>query len=373
MAKELRLLLGATLLLLLAATAPAVADDVVVRILFFTGDVTVKSGGSASAARIGQAVGKKDVIILKGNATLQLSVNGKVLKYNKPAQLKVADAIKRAGKGENEAVANSLRTLAAASGAGRNSRHSEAGATRAAPPTDSSRLLDDARRKGMETVKNEANSEVGKQLGIDDPLGKATGLMDYLRGDKLIVLELSPDSNQQRASNVPLASHAGGDKLLHHSAELLGAELFKTSVSDTQAVWPTPSLQPEAVYTDPSERGEPSESLHLLLSSKSARRKMPSFTQGSKPAERAWPNRGPRNHDDAWQRCTPTLMLRPSRTLLHHVGNQSTGTPAGLAGNGTRTVSVQHCHAGGRCCHYLPIARQHPRNQPPIAQPAATR
>ncbi|MBL7986576.1 MAG: hypothetical protein JNJ94_00750 [Chlorobi bacterium] len=249
MAKELRLLLGATLLLLLAATAPAVADDVVVRILFFTGDVTVKSGGSASAARIGQAVGKKDVIILKGNATLQLSVNGKVLKYNKPAQLKVADAIKRAGKGENEAVANSLRTLAAASGAGRNSRHSEAGATRAAPPTDSSRLLDDARRKGMETVKNEANSEVGKQLGIDDPLGKATGLMDYLRGDKLIVLEPRSTAISSGPVTFRWLRTPGVTSYSITVRNYLGDELFKTSVSDTQAVWPTPSLQPEAVYT----------------------------------------------------------------------------------------------------------------------------
>lgn len=248
MAKELRLLLGATLLLLLAATAPAAADDVV-RILFFTGDVTVKSAGKMSAPKIGQAVGKKDVIILKGNATLQLSVNGKVLKYNKPAQLKVADAIKRAGRGENEAVANSLRTLAAASGAGRENRTSEAGATRATAPIDSSQLLADAKRKAMGAVKAEANSEIGKQIGIDDPLGKAAGLMDYLRGDKLIVLE--PRSTAISSGQVTFRwlRTPGVTRYSVTVRNYLGDELFKTSISDTQAVWSAPSLQPEAVYT----------------------------------------------------------------------------------------------------------------------------
>jgi len=232
MIKDLRLLFGATLLLLLAATAPAVADDVV-RILFFTGGVTVKSEGKSATPRIGQAVGKKDVIILKGNATLQLSVNGKVLKYNKPTQLKVADAIKRAGKGENEAVANSLRTLAAASGAGRENRTSEAGATRA---IDSSQLIAAAERKGLETARNEANSELGKQLGVDDPLGKATGLMDYLRGDKLIVME--PRSTA--ISNGPITFRwLRTPGVAHYSITVrnyLGDELFKTSVCDTQTV-----------------------------------------------------------------------------------------------------------------------------------------
>lgn len=245
MVKALRLLLGATLLLLLAATAPLSADDAV-RILFFTGDVTVKSGGSVTAPRIGQAVGKKDVIILKGNATLQLSVNGKVLKYNKPAQLKVADAIKRAGKGENEAVANSLRTLAAASGAGRENRTSEAGATRA---IDSSQLLAAAQRQGLETARNEANSEVGKRIGVDDPFGKAAGLMDYLRGDKLIVLEPRSTAISSGPVTFRWLRTPGVTRYSITVRNYLGDELYKTIVSDTQAIWSTPSLQPEAVYT----------------------------------------------------------------------------------------------------------------------------
>ena len=245
MVKELRRTLGATLLLLLVAALPAIADDAV-RILFFTGDVTVKSGGSTTAPRIGQAVGKKDVIILKGNATLQLSVNGKVLKYNKPTQLKVADAIKRAGKGENEAVANSLRTLAAASGAGRESRTSEAGATRA---IDSSQLIAAAERQALEAAQNEANSEVGRQLGVDDPFGKAAGLMDYLRGDKLIVLEPRSTAISSGPITFRWLRTPGVSRYSVTVRNYLGDELFKTTVSDTQAVWPAPMLQPEAVYT----------------------------------------------------------------------------------------------------------------------------
>src|ERR1044072_6481411 len=118
--KHLIPLLSLLVLVMMAAATTATLAAPVVRILFFTGNVSVKSGGATGKARIGQVLEAKDEVTLTGNASLQLSVDCKVGKYTKAGKVQDENAIKRARSSENIVVANTVRTLAGASGADRN-------------------------------------------------------------------------------------------------------------------------------------------------------------------------------------------------------------------------------------------------------------
>jgi hypothetical protein len=231
---------------MLAATL-ATAQTPTVRILFYTGNVTVKSGKGSQKAAIGQQVGPRDEIAIPAGGTLQLSVNGKVVKYAQAMKLKVSDAIKRAGSGENAAVANTVRTLAAASGADRSGRTSQAGATRA---TDSSRLLVKGKKQVLHDARNAANDELQRRTGIEDPLGKAEQAARYVVGeDDMIILE--PRSTSVPSGPVRFrwlrAPSAEGYKV--SVKNYLGEEVFSGETKDTTLLWNDPKLPGEVIYT----------------------------------------------------------------------------------------------------------------------------
>jgi hypothetical protein len=232
-------------ILLIATVAQLHAEDPTIRVLFFTGDVTVTSGKTSTPARIGQTLSKTDVVVLKKNATVQLSLNGKVIKYAKPAKLKMADVIKRAGTGENAVVANSVRTLAAASGAARESRTSRAGATRL---TDSSSLAD-AKNNAIDRTRNEANAQIGSATGIDDPLGKAEKILNDMSGPALVVLEPRSTAVSRGPIRFRWLHTPGVERYILTVKNYLGDELFRTETSDTTFLWEWAALQPDAVYT----------------------------------------------------------------------------------------------------------------------------
>jgi len=231
----------------LFAILPAAAQNTTVRILFYTGDVSVKSGRSSAKASIGQQLGSKDEVTVGRGGTLQLSVNGKVIKYNRAGRVKVADAIKRAGSGENTAVANTVRTLAAASGADREKRTSKAGATRI---DDSSAITAEQRRRMRDEITNAANDELRNRTGIKDPLGEAQRAARLIFGeDDMIILE-------PRASAIPsgpvrfrwLRSPTAGSYIVS-VRDYRGEEIFRSETTDTSLVWEHPALTPEVVYT----------------------------------------------------------------------------------------------------------------------------
>ncbi len=237
-----------TLLLLslfLLSSAAALAEEAVIRILFFTGNVTVTTKGGSQPAKIGQVLSGKDVVVLAKGATVQLSVNGKVVKYTKPMKLKLADAVKRAGKGENAAVANSVRTLAAASGAAREQRTTRAGATRA---RDTANLLANAQQNGTDAVTREANSELGRRTGIDDPLGKARGVYDMLDGEPMVVLEPRSTAVPRGPVQFRWMRTPGVPRYVVTVRNHLGAEVFRVETADTGVLWTAPVLEPDAVY-----------------------------------------------------------------------------------------------------------------------------
>jgi hypothetical protein len=239
------LLLVLALVMIATGTSTALATPVV-RILFFTGNVSVKSGGTTNKARIGQMLEAKDEVTLTGNATLQLSVDGKVVKYTKPAKVKVADAIKRAGSGENLVVANTVRTLAGASGADRNDRTSVAGATRA---DDSSQILTQVRDKAVDEAGRTVEDEITRRTGIENPGQVLTDARNTLAGQPLLVLE--PRSTAVPGGPITFRWLRNPDvtSLKVTVKDYMGEEVFSQTTTDTFVVWQNPTLLPEAIYS----------------------------------------------------------------------------------------------------------------------------
>jgi hypothetical protein len=228
---------------LMMMTIAASAQNATVRVLFFTGNVTVHGAKAA----IGMQLGARDEVAVPAGATLQLSINGKVIKYSQPAKIRVADAIKRAGSGENVAVANTVRTLAAATGADRSARTSKAGATRA---TDTSRLLAQGKKQAATEMRNAANDELAARTGIDDPLGKAGEIAKRITGDDdMIILE----PRATAVTSEPLrfrwlhSPSAGG--YVVSVKNYLGEEIFRRETSDTTVTWDDAKLAPEVIYS----------------------------------------------------------------------------------------------------------------------------
>lgn len=239
------LLLG--IIAVLPITTPAAAQNATVRILFFTGNVTVRSAQGQAKAAIGMQLAPRDEVTLAGGATLQLSINGKVIKYSQPAKVKISDAIKRAGKGENQAVANTVRTLAAATGADRSGRTSKAGATRA---DDSSQIIARGKKQVTKEISNAANDELAERTGIDDPLGKAKDVAKMIMGeDDMIILE--PRSTAITAEPVRfrwLRSPTAGGYIVTVK-NYLGEEIYRQETDDTTVVWNGAQLAPEVIYS----------------------------------------------------------------------------------------------------------------------------
>ncbi len=235
------------LLIALLAGVSASAQNTTVRVLFYTGEVTVKSGKSSQKASIGQQLEPRDELTLPRGGTVQLSVNGKVIKYSKAGKVRVADAIKRAGTGENSAVANTVRTLAAASGADRNNRSSQAGATRL---DDSSNVVTKGKKKIKKKIASEANREIAERTGIDDPLGKAEKIATLITGENDMII-LAPRSTAIPSGPVRfrwLRSPSAGSYIVSVK-NYLGEEIFRQETADTSLEWHNAELPPEVIYT----------------------------------------------------------------------------------------------------------------------------
>ncbi len=261
------------LLLALFLLTPQQAEAQTVRVAFFSGTVNVKSGSTTSKARLGQQLKKNDRVIVGRGATLQLSVNGKVLRYTKKVTLKVSDVIKRAGNGENSVVANSVRTLAGASGAGRSSRTSMAGATRAGEEGSQTGYFDSVRTDAVNTGTMRINGELSDITGIDDALGQLSKASDRMKREAVVIL-------QPRATAVthdPLLFRWKGSSDIStyivtvHSHT--GEELYRVETTDTAHTWAgSSSLEREAIYTwRVADRDRPSNkwgaTFHLLSES----------------------------------------------------------------------------------------------------------
>lgn len=240
-----RLPLLPRLLLLCAGTflVASISHAQTVRVLFFTGPVT--SGGSA--VRIGQQIAPSGELSLGSGATLQLSVNGKVMRYDKPGRVKAADAIKRAGRGENSAVANTVRTLAAASGADRAGRTSQAGATRFGGDTAESGYWVSA---SLDAGRSSLNEELQRRTGLENPLSYVNAAVKEIYGeDDMVTLE-------PRASSVPAgpvlfrwlrSPTASGYVVIVRNH--VGDEIYRVETNDTTITWQGDSLIPGVYYS----------------------------------------------------------------------------------------------------------------------------
>lgn len=234
-------LVSLAILLLFPFVSPA--QSTTVRVVFYTGTVTVK----ARSIAIGQELSRSDVVAIGANATLQLSVNGKVLRYNKQTSLRIADAIRQAGNGENTAVANTVRTLAAASGAEAGRRTSQAGATR----FDGDRAeATAAARVSLNDMRNLANQELSKRLGIDNALFRFEEEVKSLYGeDDMLILE--PRACASTIGPILfrwLRSPTAGGYVVT-VRDHLGDKVYEATTNDTSVVWNAPTLVPGVLYS----------------------------------------------------------------------------------------------------------------------------
>lgn len=240
---DMKTILLLVVCLLLFGVHGAIGQNSTVRVVFFTGQVSTK-GRSVS---IGQELGRNDVVTVGSGATLQISVNGKVLRYNKATSVRVADAIRQAGSGENTAVANTVRTLAAASGAGSGGRASQAGATRLGG--DRQETTERA-RTSLDAAHQLANDELSRRLGIDNALFKFESEVRNLYGeDDMLILE--PRSSATRLGAIRfrwLRSPTAGGYVVT-VRDHVGDKVFETTTNDTTAVWESPALTPGVLYS----------------------------------------------------------------------------------------------------------------------------
>ncbi len=242
-------LLSFAALLMLSALTPPELSAQTVRIAFFSGSVSVKSGTKSVKARLGQQVKSDQKIVVGKGATLQLSVNGKVLRYAKPETLSVADVVKRAGSGENSVVANSVRTLAGASGAGRSSRSSMAGATRAEGETETS-YFDSVQTDAVNTGTMRINGELSDATGLDDALGVLTKAADRVKRESIVIL-------QPRSTGIThdpiLFRWIGSADITTYVVTIQddkGDEVYRAETTDTAHIWDgAAGLAKEAIYT----------------------------------------------------------------------------------------------------------------------------
>lgn len=229
--------------LLLFCLHSARGQNATVRVVFYTGQVSIK-GKSVS---IGQELGRNDVVSVGSGATLQISVNGKVLRYNKQTSVRISDAIRQAGNGENTAVANTVRTLAAASGAGSGGRTSQAGATRLGG--DRQEATERA-RTSLDAAHQLANDELSSRLGIDNALFKFEAEAKKLYGeDDMLILE--PRSSAIRIGAIRfrwLRSPTAGGYVVT-VRDHVGDKVFESTTNDTTVVWENPSIAPGILYS----------------------------------------------------------------------------------------------------------------------------
>lgn len=235
-------------LLMLLGLATAGAQTV--RVLYYSGDVKVTSGGATGDARLGQHLKKEDRVKIGSGGSIQLSVDGKVLKYASPMTLKISDAIARAGTGENSVVANSARTLAGASGAGRSSRTSVAGATRASEKGKEGYVyMDSLQTEAVNTGTMRLNSEVESITGIGDAAGLIRKVADGMKREALILLQPRSTAVSSGPVRFRWRKAPGVSTYVVSVRNYLGDEIFRSETADTTLVWNDPVLDPEAIYS----------------------------------------------------------------------------------------------------------------------------
>jgi hypothetical protein len=157
----------------------------------------------------------------------------------------VADAIKRAGNGENMVVANTVRTLAAASGTARSSRTSVAGATRA---DDSSHLISDTRQHVATQATSTLNTEIANRTGIDNPAAVLNRAKELVTGENLVVLEPRSTAIPDGPVIFRWLRSPGTAGYVISVKNYVGDEVFRTTVHDSMFVWSGANLTPEAIY-----------------------------------------------------------------------------------------------------------------------------
>ena len=232
--------LGLTVVLsvILLAIPGLLSAEPVVRVLFYSGNVTIKSAK-------GQQLQNDDVVAIGSGSTLQLSINGKVLKYDTKMDLKVADAIKRAQQGENSVVANTVRTIAGASGAGRDGRTSVAGATRV---NDSSEVIEKTEADALGSTSDKLNEKLANETGIENPLGMIGEAAKLITGETVVIVEPRSTAVPEGPISFRWRKTPDAKKYNVSVTDYMGDVIFRAESTDTLVVWNDPELYPEAVY-----------------------------------------------------------------------------------------------------------------------------
>jgi hypothetical protein len=146
-------------------------------------------------------------------------------------------------------VANSARTLAGASGSGRSSRTSVAGATRASGDSGTPGYFDSIKTEAVNTGTMRLNSRVGELTGIDNPIDIIKDAASELKGETLILLQPRSTSVTSGPLRFRWMKATDVNTYVVTVKNYVGKELFRTETSDTTVVWDAPDLRPGVMYS----------------------------------------------------------------------------------------------------------------------------
>ncbi len=225
------IVIALALLPLAALLAAAQTPDV--RILFFTGNVTVRGGKAAQPAAIGLPLSPRDVITIPKGGSLQLAVNGKVLPYTQGAKLRVSDAIKSAGSAANPLVAEVLRTI-----------DSGAEAEPSPTPAATEAVAASKRRKGATATSRRRKEPAATPLPAEP--APAPAIAD---ATELIILEPRSTAVPSGPVRFRWLRSPSAERYLVSVKNYLGEVVFSRETTDTAVLWEDAKLPEEVIYT----------------------------------------------------------------------------------------------------------------------------
>lgn len=216
--------------LFFTVTLAALAGDPVPQVLFYNGQVTLKTDAGEQAIRIGQELSPEDQVIVAKGSSLQISLNGKVVTLGaRRGPQRVGDAIASVGEQSNPGVARAIETLA--------------GATRIFHI-----LNDEAAIPLMASLDGGTGTPIADEADGVLALPK-TVHMARLRNSQPVILEPRMTAVTRGPLRFSWLGTSNIDTYLVRVFDRYNEEVFRYQTTDTTFVWEGATLFAESEYT----------------------------------------------------------------------------------------------------------------------------
>jgi hypothetical protein len=221
---------AALIALFFLLTLSASAGDPDIQVLFFNGEVALKTDGGEQSIRIGQELSADDQLLVGKGASIQVSVNGKVVVFGpRRTPQRVGDLIATVGDQSNPGVARSIETLAAAT------RLIEINAEEESFP-----LLASLDGGGTTAVAQESEGTIALPTKIR---------VARLRNTQPVILEPRATAVTRGPLRFSWLGTSTIDTYLLRVRNRYDEEVFRTTTTDTAFIWEGATLFAESEYT----------------------------------------------------------------------------------------------------------------------------